>query len=157
MPCIYISSSVTLQSNADLRLLNGPRPNFRFPNGQLFTVTGCQPVAQPPNLEGQSTEFITPGAGWPSYTPRHWVPILVAFYDLYGLMGCSGNILFSGHHTGKLLLLVWYLPFDLSGLGGPTSSYATAGIALWPHHHDQVEAPSVGIYIQVIHKRMVRF
>jgi hypothetical protein len=49
-----------------------------------------------------------------------------------------------------VLLLVWYLPFDLSGLGGPTSSYATAGIALWvigthkPHHHDQVEAPSVG-------------
>jgi hypothetical protein len=27
-----------------------------------------------------------PGVGWPSYTPRHWVPILViAIYDLYGL------------------------------------------------------------------------
>jgi hypothetical protein len=22
---------------------------------------------------------------WPSYTPRHWVPILVAFYDMHGL------------------------------------------------------------------------
>jgi hypothetical protein len=38
-------------------------------------------------------------------------------------------------------------------LGGPTSSYATAGIALWvigthkPHHHDKVEAPSVGMII----------
>jgi hypothetical protein len=70
-------------------------------------------------------------------------------------MGCRGTILVPGHHTGKVLLLVWYLPFDLSGLGGPTSSYATAGIALWvigthkPHHHDQVEAPSVGIYMHI--------
>jgi len=38
-------------------------------------------------------------------------------------------------------LFVWLLPFDLSGTGGPTGSYATAGIALWvseahklPHH-----------------------
>ena len=28
-------------------------------------------------------------------------------------------------------LFVWVLSFDLSGKGGPTSSYATAGIALW--------------------------
>jgi len=27
-------------------------------------------------------------------------------------------------------LFVWALPFDLSGMGGPTSSYATSGIAL---------------------------
>jgi hypothetical protein len=37
-------------------------------------------------------------------------------------------------------------------MGGPTSSYATAGIALRvsgalkAHHHDKVEIPSVGIY-----------
>jgi hypothetical protein len=46
-------------------------------------------------------------------------------------------------------LFVWLLPLDLSGLGGPTSSYATAGIALRvsgalkPHHHDKVEITSV--------------
>jgi len=28
-------------------------------------------------------------------------------------------------------LFVWVLSFDLSGKGGRTSSYATAGIALW--------------------------
>ena len=48
-------------------------------------------------------------------------------------------------------LFVWALPFDLSGMGGPTSSYATAGIALrvteshkppTPHHHYKVETPS---------------
>jgi hypothetical protein len=38
----------------------------------------------------------------------------------------------------------------MSGMGDPTSSYATAGIALRvsgalkPHHHDKVETPSVG-------------
>ena len=50
-------------------------------------LLACHPT---PNLDGQSTTFITPGAGWPSYTPRYWVPILVAFYVLHGLQwGCS--------------------------------------------------------------------
>jgi hypothetical protein len=50
----------------------------------------------------------------------------------------------------RVSLFVWPLPLDLSGLGGPTSSYATAGIALmvsWalkPHHHDKVGLASVG-------------
>jgi hypothetical protein len=31
-----------------------------------------------------------PETEWPSYTPRHWVPILVAFYDMHGLQwDCS--------------------------------------------------------------------
>jgi hypothetical protein len=44
------------------------------------------------------------------------------------------------------------LPLDLSGLGGPTSSYATAGIALRvsgalkPHDHDKVGIASVGLF-----------
>jgi hypothetical protein len=47
-------------------------------------------------------------------------------------------------------LFVWLLPLYPSGMGGPTNSYATAGIALRvseafkPHHHDKVETPSVG-------------
>jgi hypothetical protein len=45
-------------------------------------------------------------------------------------------------------LFVWALPFDLSDMGDPTSSYATAGIALRvteshkPPHHCKVETPS---------------
>jgi hypothetical protein len=41
----------------------------------------------------------------------------------------------------------------MSGMGDPTSSYATAGIALTvsgalkPHHHGKVETPSVGLLI----------
>jgi hypothetical protein len=46
-------------------------------------------------------------------------------------------------------LFVCLLPLDLTGMGDPTSSYATASIvlrvsgALKPHHHDKVETPSV--------------
>jgi hypothetical protein len=50
----------------------------------------------------------------------------------------------------RVSLFVWLLPLDLTGKGGPTSSYATDGIALRvsgalkPHHHDKVEIPLVG-------------
>jgi hypothetical protein len=50
-------------------------------------------------------------------------------------------------------LFVWLLPLDLSGLGGPTSSYTTAGIdlrasgALKPNHRDKVWIASLGIVI----------
>jgi hypothetical protein len=56
-------------------------------------------------------------------------------------------------------LLVWIIPFDLSGMGGPTSSYATAGIALtviWPHkphHYVKVETPSGGMKVLSLGKR----
>jgi hypothetical protein len=48
----------------------------------------------------------------------------------------------------RLSLLVCIIPFELSGMGGPTSSYATAVIPLrvvWPHkphHYVKVETPS---------------
>jgi hypothetical protein len=48
-------------------------------------------------------------------------------------------------------VFVWLLPLDLFGMGAPTSSYATTGIALRvsgtlkPHHHNKVETPSAGI------------
>jgi hypothetical protein len=51
----------------------------------------------------------------------------------------------------RVSLFVWLLPLDLSGMDAPTSSYATAGIALRvsgalkPHHHDKVDTPSVGM------------
>jgi hypothetical protein len=48
----------------------------------------------------------------------------------------------------RVSLFVWLLPLDLSGMGAPTSSYATAGRvsgALKPHHHDKVETPSVNL------------
>ena len=50
-------------------------------------------------------------------------------------------------------LLVWVITFDLFDTGGPTSSYATAGIAvriLWPHkphHYVKVKIPLEWIII----------
>jgi hypothetical protein len=47
-------------------------------------------------------------------------------------------------------VFVWNLTFDLSGLGDPASSYATAVLALGvfrtlkPDLHDKVETPLVG-------------
>jgi hypothetical protein len=47
----------------------------------------------------------------------------------------------------RVSLLVWNLTLDLSGLGDPTSSYATAGIApeiignRKPHRHDKAGTP----------------
>jgi hypothetical protein len=69
-------------------------------NITISTVTGCQPVTQLPNVDNQSTLFITPEAGWPRYTPRHQVTILVAFTTC---MGCSGTNLFPGHHMERAL------------------------------------------------------
>jgi len=47
--------------------------------------------------------------------------------------GCWGAGLSTHPPTRRtnVSLFVWVLPFDLSGKGGPTSSFATAGIALW--------------------------
>jgi hypothetical protein len=47
-------------------------------------------------------------------------------------------------------LFVWSLTLDLSGLGDPASSYATAGLALGSigtrkaHQHDKVEGDTIG-------------
>jgi hypothetical protein len=55
-------------------------------------------------------------------------------------------------------LFVWNLTLDLSGLGDPASSYATAGLALGfigtrkPHHHDKVEAALMGTFISNLNK-----
>ena len=63
-----------------------------------------------------------------------------------------------GHHphaklptwSTRVSLFVWAITFDLSGLGDPTSSCATSGLALriiWPHkphHYVKVETPSGG-------------
>jgi hypothetical protein len=46
-------------------------------------------------------------------------------------------------------------------MGGPTSSYATAGIALRvsgalkPHHHDKVEITLVGISLTIVDQNLV--
>jgi hypothetical protein len=54
-----------------------------------------------PNLEGQVPVFISQGTGWPSYTPRHWVPFswpptthreVVEVFELASICGNSSNV-----------------------------------------------------------------
>jgi hypothetical protein len=80
--------------HADLRLLNGLlpviiltvlRPHLKFPNCWLFPGWGRQSQAQPTTWRTRSPCLYPLETGWPSYTPRHRVPILVAFYDMHGL------------------------------------------------------------------------
>jgi hypothetical protein len=42
-------------------------------------------VLQPPTWRTRSPYLYLLEPGWPSYTSRHRVPILVAFYDMHGL------------------------------------------------------------------------
>jgi hypothetical protein len=60
-------------------------PFFGFHNNNLYTGLYCYSSAQPPTWRTRSPYLWPPETGWPRYTPRHWVPILVAFYDSHGL------------------------------------------------------------------------
>ena len=51
---------------------------------QIFSGMGELTPRPTPNLEDQSPDII-PRGRVPGYTPGHWVPILVAFYDMHGL------------------------------------------------------------------------
>jgi hypothetical protein len=39
---------------------------------ELTIILYCL-ILDSPNMEGQVPVFISPGTGWPSYTPGHWV------------------------------------------------------------------------------------
>jgi hypothetical protein len=54
-----------------------------FSDKRIFTVGSFQPHAQPPTWRTRPPYLWPPETGWPSYTPRHWVHILVAFYDTH--------------------------------------------------------------------------
>ena len=82
------------------------RPQFRFPNSQLFYGDRFLACCPTPNLEGQSTIFITPGAEWPSFTAGSGYPFRSPFTTR---MGCSGTILFPSHHMGTLTLIYIYM------------------------------------------------
>jgi hypothetical protein len=60
-------------------------PFLGFLNNKLFTGLECYFSTQPSTWRTRSPYLWPPETGWPSYTPRHWVPILVTFYDMHGL------------------------------------------------------------------------
>ena len=62
-----------------------PLQTFRGHISDFLTDSLLRGEVVKPQPGGPGPIFITPGTGWPSYTPRHWVPILVTFYDMHGL------------------------------------------------------------------------
>jgi hypothetical protein len=59
-------------------------PSCCFPNG-CFSGGTVVIFRRTPNLEGQSALFISPGAEWPTQTPRHGGAISDASLDTRGL------------------------------------------------------------------------
>jgi hypothetical protein len=47
--------------------------SVQSPRG-LMTIIYCLRYETPPTWRAGSPYLYPPGAGWPSYTPRHWVP-----------------------------------------------------------------------------------
>ena len=103
----FYSSSLALQPNASHRLHNGPPPypsleaTFSgFLTGSFFYRVGLRTPRQPSTWRTSSLEI-----GWPSYTPRHWVPILVVFYDMRGLQWDYSLISVTTRDLGQLQTL----------------------------------------------------
>ena len=69
-----------------MNLLHVPllRPYFWFPNRQFSMGWGCQPYAQPPTWRTRSHIYNLWDWVAQLYL-RHWIPILVTFYDMHGL------------------------------------------------------------------------
>jgi hypothetical protein len=93
-------------------------------------------------------------------SPFHALVVLFYIHQNYSLGPSQQCKFFQGAVAGRtpnplprrtgVSLLVWVIPFDLSGKGGPTSSNATTGIALriiWPlkpSHYFKAQTPSGG-------------
>jgi hypothetical protein len=72
----------------------------------------ASPVLQPPTWRIRSPYLYPLETGWPSSTPRHQVPILVAFYDMHGLQW-DYSFLWSPH-GGNLIKIVEISHFSQS-------------------------------------------
>jgi hypothetical protein len=59
-----------------------------------------------------------------------YIPLYVRFRDEFLQRGIVSPTPNPPTWRTRVSLLVWHLPRNLSGMGGPTSSYAAAGIAL---------------------------
>jgi hypothetical protein len=53
-----------------------------FTANRIFTGWGSEPHAQSLNLKDDTSAFVTPGYIMSQLYPKHWVHILVAFYEL---------------------------------------------------------------------------
>jgi hypothetical protein len=54
-------------------------------DNRIFKGWGSQPPTQPPTWRTRPPSLWSPKTGWAIHTPRHWVLILVACYDMHEL------------------------------------------------------------------------
>jgi hypothetical protein len=90
----------------------GPWPPLSFfLNNNRFTgwIFGPAPNPLPPTWRTRSPYLWPPETGWPSCTPRHWVPILVAFYGMHGLQWDYSLIPATTRKEVRFKLLKWQL------------------------------------------------
>ena len=112
-----------------------------------------------PDEHGSHSNFLLSSS---NHNPFHALVVLFYIHRNYSLEPSQQYTFFqdevASHTPNPLLwrtgmsLLVWIITFDLSSKRDPTSSYATASIALriiWPlklSHYFKVETPSVGLW-----------
>jgi hypothetical protein len=72
----YITSSLKRGWVCRLQLLlSSPAQSYSRPSpAGLMTTFYCLRFETPPTRNIRSPYLYPPGAGWPGYTPRHWVP-----------------------------------------------------------------------------------
>jgi hypothetical protein len=73
---LYVTSSLTRGWVCRLQLLLSLASAFilRFESRRAHDHILLSKIRDSPNLESRFPYLYPPGTGWPSYTPRHWVP-----------------------------------------------------------------------------------
>jgi hypothetical protein len=82
---------------------SSPAQSFSGPSpSRLMTTFYCLRFEIPPTLRARSPYLYPPRTGWPSYTPRHWVPFpsptttrggnMVEVFEPASMRGCGAGI-----------------------------------------------------------------
>ena len=132
---LSLTFAILIKSNEDERLCGFTFCGFPQPPIISLFMTKCKPFAGATIYPSPTLTKLTVGL---SYFQSGFF-FFVFLFLCVGFLAC---VFFSGWRGAgpstqpptwrtSVSLFVWVLSFDLSGKGGPTSSYATAGIALW--------------------------
>jgi hypothetical protein len=105
------------------------------------------------NVSSSSSGATVHDDPWPFLRLLSLRPALIvkSFSTVKAFYGVEPSTLHPPTWRARVSLFVWIIAFDLSGMGDPTSRYATAGIALsiiWPNkpnHYVKVGIPTGGL------------
>jgi hypothetical protein len=97
--CYFVAPSLTRGRVCNLLLLLVLARAVPRDSRSYFIV----PILGTPNLEDQVHYSYPPGTGWPSYTPRHWVPFLIILGEEYTSRSSSLCSFLQSRVTSSLL------------------------------------------------------